>query len=192
MGTTGLYRIPQSVLAASNLGNTDVTQFQLWRNGQEVPVYISNQSGVLAAGGYIEFWGEANDGKPDQALYRNANDHINNSKSLFTDSASYFLTVNPAGNNKRLVPTANNIPTGVGAEPYFMHTAGIYPNETIHLGRFIGEVSSATYSASFDYGEGWTSKEIDDKASTRNFTLSNLFPYTSSGALCSGKNECSG
>lgn len=181
IGATGLYRIPQSVLAAANLANTDVSQFQLWKNGQEVPVYISNQAGVLAAGGYIEFWGEANDGKPDQDLYRNANDHINNSKSLFTDTATYFLAVNPAGNNKRLIPTTNNIPTGVGAEPYFMYTARTYFNETIHLGPFSGGVSDATYSASFEGGEGWTSNEISENQ-TKNFTYTNLFPYTAGGA----------
>lgn len=181
VGATGLYRIPQSVLAAANLANTEVSQFQLWRNGQEVPVYTSNQAGALAAGGYIEFWGEVNDGRPDQALYRNANDQINNSKSLFTDSAAYFLTVNPAGNNKRLLPTPNNIPAGVVAEPYFIYRHGIYPNETIHLGSYAGEVSSATYSASFEGGEGWTSNEITENQ-TKNLPQTGLYPFNGSGA----------
>ncbi|MCH5689056.1 hypothetical protein LWM68_35270 [Niabella sp. W65] len=136
VGSSGLYRIPQSALASINLANADVSSFQLWRNGEEVALYTSNQTGILAAGGYIEFWGEANDGKPDQVLYRNPLDQINNSKSLFTDTAAYFLTVNTAGNNKRLVPTANTIPAGVIAEPYFMYTAAVYPNETIHLGPY--------------------------------------------------------
>lgn len=182
VGASGLYRIPQSVIAASNLGNVDVTHFQLWRNGQEIPIYTSNQSGILNVNGYIEFWGEANDGKPDSELYRNADDHINSSKSLFTDTAAYFLTINPTGNNKRLAPTANNIPTGVDPEPYFMHTVGIYPNETIHLGPYSGEVSAATYSSAFEAGEGWTSNEINETSKTRNFTLSALFPFTGSGA----------
>ncbi|GAB3413735.1 putative type IX secretion system sortase PorU2 [Niabella aquatica] len=181
VGTTGLYRIPQSLLAMANLANTDVSQFQLWRNGEEVPVYTSSQAGILAAGGYIEFWGEANDGRPDRALYRNISDQINNSKSLFTDSAAYFLTVNPAGNNKRLVPTPNNIPAGATAEPYFIYTHGIYPNETIHLGPYAGEVSSASYSASFEGGEGWTSNEITENQ-TKNLPQTGLYPFTGSGA----------
>ncbi|MCH5600628.1 hypothetical protein [Niabella ginsengisoli] len=153
VGSNGLYRIPQSVLAAANLSNTNVAAFQLWRNGQEIPIYTSSQTGTLPAAGYIEFWGEANDGKPDQILYRNPNDQINNSKSLFTDSAAYFLTVNLNGGNKRLTPAENNIPTGVAAEPYFMHKEGIYLNETIHLGPYSGAVSEAAYSASYEVGE---------------------------------------
>lgn len=181
VGSSGLYRIPQSALAAINLGSADVSSFQLWRNGEEVAVYTSNQTGALAAGGYIEFWGEVNDGKADQVLYRNPLDHINNSKSLFTDTAAYFLTINPAGNNKRLVPTANTIPAGAVAEPYFIHTAGIYPNESIHLGPYGGAVSEAAISASFEGGEGWTSNEISENQ-TRALTQTGLFPYTGAGA----------
>lgn len=182
VGATGLYRIPQSVLAAANLGNVDVSHFQLWKNGQEVPIYTSNQSGPLATGGYIEFWGEVNDGKADKSLYRTPEDHINDSKSLFTDTAAYFLTVNPTGNNKRFLPTPNSIPSGATAEPYFMHTVGIYPNETIHLGPYGGDVASAAYSSSYEGGEGWTSNEITETNKTRNFTLSNIFPYKGTGA----------
>ncbi len=181
VGTTGLYRIPQTALAAINLGNTDVAAFQLWRNGEEVAIYTSNQTGVLAAGGFIEFWGEANDGKADQALYRNPLDHINNSKSLFTDTAAYFLTINAAGSNKRLVPTANTIPAGAVTEPYFMHTASINPNEAIHLGPYAGTVSEPAVSASFEGGEGWTSGEIDQNQS-RTISQSGMFPFTGSGA----------
>ena len=34
-----------------------------------VPFYPSVCIGILPANGYIEFWGEANDGKADKALY---------------------------------------------------------------------------------------------------------------------------
>ncbi len=181
VGVTGLYRISQSALVAANLGNADVAQFQLWRNGQEVPIYTSNASGVLAVGGYVEFWGEANEGKADQPLYRNANDQINNSKSLFTDTAAYFLTINPAGANKRLTTTANSIPTGVMPESYFIYTSSTYFNESIHLGPYVGSVSEAAISASYEGGEGWTSNEISENQ-TRTFTQTGLYPYLGSGA----------
>lgn len=181
VGSTGLYRIPQSALAAINQANTDVSAFQLWRNGVEVPIYTSGQTGVLAPNGFIEFWGEANDGTADQALYRNPFDQINNSKSLFTDTAAYFLTVNAAGANKRLVTVANVIPAGTAPEPFFMHTVGLYPNETIHLGPYSGAVSAPAISASFEGGEGWTSNEITENK-TRNLTQANLFPFTGANA----------
>ncbi len=181
VGTTGLYRIPQSVLAASNLANSDVSQFQLWRNGQQVPIYTSTPAGVLASGGYIEFWGLANDGKADQPLYRNAADHINDSKSLFTDTAAYFLTVTSTGGNKKLIPVNNNVPVGAIAEPYFMYTSSIYFNESIHLGPYMGAVSEAAISASYEGGEGWTSNEISENTN-RSFTQTGLFPYTGTAA----------
>ncbi len=65
----GLYRIPKSVLDAAGIGGADVQFLELWRNGTRVPIYTSSSSGLLASNGYIEFWGEGNDGKADKALY---------------------------------------------------------------------------------------------------------------------------
>ena len=64
----GVYRIPKSVLDAVGIGNADVRNFEIWRNGERVPFYPSAASGVLPANGYLEFWGEANDGKADKPL----------------------------------------------------------------------------------------------------------------------------
>ena len=54
-------------------------------------------TGPLGANDYIEFWGERNDGKPDKNLYRDTSYQLSDSFSLHTDTATYFLTVNPAG-----------------------------------------------------------------------------------------------
>src|SRR5690348_16339673 len=94
VGSNGLYRIPKSTLDAAGIGTVDVRFLELWRNGAKVPVYPTTASGPLAAGGYIEFWGEANDGKPDKELYRNAAYQHTTAKSLLTDTAVYFLSVN--------------------------------------------------------------------------------------------------
>lgn len=179
VGTTGLHRISRAALASIGLDNTDVTQFQLWRNGVEVPLYTTTQSGSLPANGYIEFWGEANDGKPDSDLYRLATDQINNTKSLFTDTASYFLTLRAGGGNRRLVPTANT-PNGAPAEPYFMYTRTLAFNEAIHFGRPDGSGSEAVYTSSYEQGEGWASNDIAN-GQTRNIT-ENFRAYTGSGA----------
>src|SRR5215216_4155234 len=74
VGTNGLYRISQAALNSLGIGNTPAQDFQLWRNGQEVPLYTSVAAGPLTAADYIEFWGEMNDGKPDKVLYRDPND----------------------------------------------------------------------------------------------------------------------
>ena len=89
---TGLFRIPQTSLAGIGLAAVPSEQFKLWRNGQEVVLYASS-TGVLPANGYIEFWGEANDGKADNPLYRSPSYQHTDKLSLQTDSAVYFLTV---------------------------------------------------------------------------------------------------
>ena len=180
VGSTGLYRIPQTALAGIGLGATDAAHFQLWRNGVEVPLYTTSQAGVLPAAGYIEFWGEANDGKPDNILYRNSADQINDSRSLFTDTAAYFLTINATGANKRLLPAPNSIPTGVAAEPYFMHTNSTFFNEGIFLGKPEGVEGGYVYTSSYEGGKGWASADLGN-GGVRSFS-ENLYAYKGTGA----------
>src|SRR6185503_5326258 len=104
-----IYRINQPVLAANGLAAVPAEQFQLWRDGQEVPVYTSVQTGIMGSGDYIEFKSEINNGKMDKPLFKDPSYQLNEKWSLQTDTAFYFLTVNPSGGNKRLVPTPNNV-----------------------------------------------------------------------------------
>ena len=61
VGQTGLYRIPYTILQSSGISSADASSFQMWRNGQEVPLFISTPIGVLGTADYIEFFGEIND-----------------------------------------------------------------------------------------------------------------------------------
>ena len=182
VGSTGLYRITQVSLASMGLDNTNAEHFQLWRNGKEIPLYTSAQNGSLGASGYIEFWGEMNDGKADLPLYRQPDYQLNDKWSLQTDTAAYFLTVNPAGNNLRLVPTVNDVAgSTLPADPYFMYTTGVYYKNKINIGRQELVGSSYTYSSSYDMGEGYTSDDIANGA-TLTSNIANLRPYTGAGA----------
>jgi len=177
VGKTGMYRIPQATLAAAGLADAPAEHFQLWRNGVEVPIYTSAATGTLATTDFIEFWGLMNDGKPDKALYRDPSYQLNDKWSLQTDTAAYFLTINPAGNNKRLVPTANNVAGNtLPAEPYFMHTVGNYFKNRLNGGYAIN-VGQNLFSSSYDKGEGYTSAEITT-GNSNNATFSNLFVAT--------------
>lgn len=180
VGVTGLYRITQPVLATLGLDTVQVQNFQLWRNGKEIPLYTSVSSGTLNASDYLEFWGEMNDGKPDNVLYRQPDFQLNDKYSLQTDTAAFFLTVNSSGNNLRLVPVANNIVGSPTPEPYFMYTAGTYYRGKINAG-FAAVVGEYVYSSSYDQDEGWTSGDIDSAAILTD-VQSNLFPYTDPSA----------
>ncbi len=171
VGATGLYRISQSTLSSIGLGNTSADQFQLWRNGEEVRLYTTTVSGPLGSSGYIEFWGEMNDGKKDTKLYLNTDYQMSDHWSLVTDTASYFLTVNTSGNNLRYTNAVNNVAgTTLPTEPYFMNTRGLYYNNKINPG-YAAVVGEYVYSSSYDMGEGWTSNDIGPGAGYALFQL---------------------
>src|SRR5687768_6239717 len=146
----GVYRIQQPVLAANSLGTVPAEHFQLWRDGQEVPIYTSVQTGIMGTGDYIEIFFEPNNGKMDKALYRNPEHQLNDKYSFQTDTAFYYLTINPAGGNKRLVPTINNVAGNtLPPEPYFIHTQGLYYGQRLNPG-YAAVVGEYVYSSSYD------------------------------------------
>ncbi|HTI12732.1 MAG TPA: C25 family cysteine peptidase [Puia sp.] len=161
VGATGLYRIPQSVLSNAGLQNVPAQNFQLFRNGQEVPIYTSVASGPLSGSDYIEFWGRINDGVPDRPLYRSPSYQHTQKWSLETDTAVYFLTVNNSGNAFHFVNTTNDT-TGntLPVEPYFIHKAGSYFKQGGINPGFAQVVGEYIYSSSYDIGEFWGSNFI--------------------------------
>jgi len=161
VGKSGVYRINQSLLASAGLDLVPAEQFQLWRNGVQVSLYITNTTGVLSSSDYIEFWGEMNDGKPDRELYRNPAYQLNNKWSLESDTATYFLTVNPnISQNLRLNDAINNVAGNtLPADPYFMYTAGKYFRDRLNNGYAVN-VGDNLFSSSYDKGEGWASSDI--------------------------------
>ena len=172
-----LCRIPQSALATAGLGSVPAQNFQLWRNGKQVRLYTSVNSGPLSASDYIEFWGEMNDGKPDKELYREQNFQLSQKYNLFTDTAAYYLTVNASGGNLRYTDAANPVITNVlPPDPYFMRRVEVNYKNTLNSG-FARVLGNATvYSSSFEQNEGWTSRAISSCCFLSN-TISNLNKY---------------
>jgi hypothetical protein len=182
VGTTGLYRITSAVLSANGLAGVPAQNFQLFRNGVEVPIYTTVANGPLGGSDYIEFWAQINDGVPDKILYRSPTYQHTTHWSLETDTAMYFLTVNPTGNTFHSYNATNNVAgSTLTPAPYFMYTAGSYFRDGgINLG-FAQVVGEYIYSSSYDIGEFWSSAAIAPGTPYTN-TVSNLFPYTGGGA----------
>lgn len=173
----GLYRIPKSLLDANGLGGTQVQFLELWRNGEKVPFFPTVSSGTLPSNGYLEFWGEANDGKPDKALYRNPDFQHTTKYSLQTDTAVYFLSVNASQAGFRYTEVFNNVAgNALPAEPYFMYTAGHYYKGGLPNPGFASLVGVPVYSSSYDKGEFFASGDINP-ASPRSTTISDLNVY---------------
>jgi len=159
VGQNGLYRISSAALRSAGLQNVLAEQFQLWRNGIQVPIFVSNTNGLMGANDFIEFYGIMNDGKPDAPLYKKPEFQLSDKWSLQTDTAAYFLTVN-TGVNLRVINATNPVNTNTLApEPYFIHTFSNNYRDQINPG-FASIVGSYIYSSSYDNGEGWTSRNI--------------------------------
>jgi hypothetical protein len=177
-----LVRITQPTLQSNGLGSVLAEDFQLFRNGVEVPIFTSVASGVLGANDYIEFWGEINDGKADNALYRQPDFQLSDIWSLSEDAATYFLTTNPTTNNKRLQSTINNVANNtLPATEYFMRTIGFTHRQRRYEG-FAAQAALPLYSSSYDRGEGYATRPIRPIGSACgqvSFTINmtNLRPY---------------
>jgi Peptidase family C25 len=174
---SGIVRIPKNTLDAAGIGGTSVENFELWRNGQQVPFYPSVSTGVLPGNGYLEFWGAPNDGKPDKALYRDPNYQHSDQVSLFTDTAVYFLSVNGNQSGIRIADAVNNVAANVlPVEPYLMYSTRRNYIDKTNSG-FAAVVGEYVYSASFDKGELWSTNDIRP-AFPLTTSLSSLFVYT--------------
>lgn len=172
---TRLYRIPLSALTSIGLGNTPAQDFQLWRNGAEVPLYTTQETGPLAADGFIEFYGKMNDGYPDTELYASPDDQVNTERSYFSDTAWFYLTVNAGKQNLRLKQAANNVAgTSVAPESYFTHFYKFQSYYTWNYGAGQVVAGQAVRSSLLNGGEGWAAQPFNNWAPL-NFNLTGLY-----------------
>lgn len=161
VGSTGLYRIGRQVLESVGLNTVPAEQFQLWRNGKQVPVYTSITAGLFSASDYIEFWGEQNDGKPDKDLYRDPSYQLSDKISLQTDTAVFFLTIDPVINhNLRFKELTNNVINNrLAPEPYYICTLRFDFKDRINRGYAVN-MGEDIYSSSYDKGEFFSTRDI--------------------------------
>lgn len=175
VGKAGVYRLPKTVLDAAGVGNVSVEFFELWKNGQKVPVYPSVNSGTLPAGGYLEFWGEPNDGKADKPLYRDPRFQHTDANSLIWDTAVYFLSVNTTQTGFFYLDLGNDVASNTLApEPFFMHKASNFFKRQINPGYAV-VVGEYLYSSSYDKGEFWSSAIISPSAALSPPAFTNLY-----------------
>lgn len=177
VGATGLYRISQNNLPVA-LQNIPVEQYKLWRNGKEVAIYTSVATGTLPADGFIEFYGERNDGSPDRNLYKDPANQLSTDFSLITDTAAFFLTAD-AGSNLHIAAADNNVNGNtLPAEQSFQYHYRYHFQSVINKGR-AGYYGTNVYSSTYDIGEWWGSPDIlANKPIT--ITAGNLFAASSS------------
>jgi hypothetical protein len=134
----GIYRLSHNSLNQQipTLSEINPKQFQLFKNGTEVPIYIHGENdNKFDTDDFIEFYGEPNDGTLDRELYPIDGTQPHSYYSLFTDTAAYFLTISSTQGLR-----INNFKapkTGLSPETNIIYESlGVYP-EAYYPGRYI-------------------------------------------------------
>jgi len=104
----GLHKIPLSLLS-EDFKTKAAGNYQLFHRGNAVRIIVNSNE--------IIFYGEPNDGKSDELLFRpNPQARVNPYVSFFSDEGSYILTY--AANPKRMTPGVNGTNISGTPEPY--------------------------------------------------------------------------
>ena len=181
LANDNICRISQAAISSAGLATTNADHFQLWKNGQQVRLYTSITNAPLSATDYIEFFGEMNDGKVDNQLYRRPEFQLADRYSLESDTANYFLTVNTSPSaNLRYTASVNTAPSAAAPDAFFMRNVNVFYRNQINkgYGQFAGEY---VYSAAYDNGEGYTSDEIVGKVDTFNVKTDGIYTENITG-----------
>ncbi|RSK33997.1 putative type IX secretion system sortase PorU2 [Hymenobacter metallilatus] len=88
----GLYRLDYQYLQRAGISGVNPQRLQLWRRGKEVAIHVGGNTTALDNSTFIEFFGQRNDGALDKGMFLTPADQAQPYYSLFTDTASYFLT----------------------------------------------------------------------------------------------------
>ncbi len=152
LNDSSIYLIPTATLNTAGLGNVPGNEFQLFKNGKQVPIFFDTAG--------IYFLGTRNDGWVDSGLYMKSG-QANTAFSCFTDSSSYYLTYSAAG--KHLNYTFTTTPTGaVETVPYCWYSVLLVKGERNYsfyyqsYPAWINPVTDAAiYLPEWDNGEGY-------------------------------------
>ena len=159
----GIYRIPQSALLDAGISQSEIVgaDFQLFYLGEEQAIHVSN-TGKFASDDFIEFFGKRNDGKPDTELFIRPSDQAHTDYSLFTDSSTYFLTLNPNVQNKRLDNIANDLTNAPPPEPFYLHTEKVTAINRLNSGVPTYLPLPTLFDSRYMEGESWASNPYED------------------------------
>ncbi|WP_162912078.1 C25 family cysteine peptidase [Pontibacter actiniarum] len=157
----GLYKLDYAYLSGLGLENVNPQHLQLFRRGKEVAVYVAGEEdGRLDQQDYLEFYGERNDGVLDQGLYKNPEHQVHQLYSMYTDTAAYFLTVNPAGANKRM-RVENPAVDGRTPQGYLLQKALLVKTDKYSEGKVHTESHLPWMDAAEGFFSSWSAKAVN-------------------------------
>lgn len=141
----GIYRIDYFTFTTAivqsgiQLSELKPDKIQIYSMGQEIPLFVKGESdGSFDFNDYIEFYANKNDGSLDTKMYENGiEDQLHNNKSLYNDTAIYFITFLPdtsSMSGKRYTAYSN---TSFNTPKYknYVEFKSIYDNSQFHYGK---------------------------------------------------------
>lgn len=174
VASDGLYRVPSSVIAAAGI-STDVlpgSQYRLFHNGREVPIYVSAADQPLGPTDFIEFYGQKNRNEIDQHLFENPEtENLNPKYSMFNDTSAYFLTWQNTGIGARYAPEVNDILNPPAKETFCIFTDIVLNNSAL-----VKRKESSFIAQSWFNGEGFSESP----------TVNSTVQLTPTGLVASG------
>ncbi len=150
----GIYQLDNQQLTGAGIPVDQIpgNQYQLFHNGEEVPVYTTTD-GIFGISDRIEFYGQKNQSELDRHLFQNPDEEMMNPLySLFTDTSAYFLTWTDIGSPLRFEEVQNDLTDLPEKEEYYMEElVGEYHTNWAQEGY------NYVYSSTFNRAEGFSS-----------------------------------
>lgn len=160
----GIYKINYSDLQSvtdRDLATLNTSYFQLYRLGKQKPLFIhTGQNNSFDEGDFISFYGEKNDGTFDTGLYTKPGAAPNQTKSLYSDSATYFLTWNKGDPGKRYQVEKHTDFSSYQPKSCWMDTVTKVFEESYNSGDPLASNVQNLELSYYTNGEGWTSRNI--------------------------------
>lgn len=157
IGEKSFYRISFDELDSLGLGNIPSEHFRIYRDGKEIPLYITN-TGQLGSSDFIEFYGYRADAYLDYELYLEEDFQPNPDINLIADTAIYFLTYRDNNNGIRITQENNIIPIPEPNNAPFIWSHENITNGNVRSRVQYGESLSNTdyfYSSDFSSSSGY-------------------------------------
>lgn len=165
----GIFKITRAELVAAGMISSQIigADLRVHYMGEEISI-IPSTDGLFGEEDYVLFIGEKNRGSLDRHLYQDwSAQMLNPDFSMFTDTSSYFLSIND-GTNKRFEERDNNVFTNVpDKEEFYFHEEKQVLDTFYHKPSLSQNVRFST----FETGEGFgnqMSKNHNFEISTSN------------------------
>lgn len=156
----GVYKITFDELESMGfpVNQTTGANIQMFYMGEQYPLHLTT-NGNLGSNDYIEFLGRKNRGELDHHLYIDGrNDQLNPEYSLFTDTATYFITFDNSVQGLRYEEYDQG--GNLTPEAHYMHEE-LYTFNNFHFKPNYRGNDHVRYSY-FDIGEGYGTTTSDD------------------------------